>query len=307
VSRPVVPDGVCVRVQVPATSANLGPAFDTAGLSLALYDEIEVSVGAGGCTVEVTGEGAGAVPLDESHLVLRALRAGLDHVGTAAPHLRLRAHNRVPHGRGLGSSAAATIAGLVVARELGRTAGAPRALDDLSLLTLAATFEGHADNVGAALLGGLVLVWTDAARNVQAVRLMPDPRVQPVLLVPKDTLSTARARDLLPESVPHRVATYSAGRAALLVTALTQRPDLLLVATDDRLHQPYRASAFPESMALVESIRARGVAAMISGAGPSVLVLTLSSDDAPTSPEAPAGWRRVVLEVDQHGARASVG
>lgn len=305
-STSVVPQGMCVRARVPATSANLGPAFDTAGLSLALYDDLEVSVGTDGCSVEVTGEGAGSVPRDESHLVLRALRAGLDHLGTDQPGLLLRAHNRIPHGRGLGSSAAATVAGLVVARELARSAGSPRVLDDLSLLTLATSFEGHADNVAAALLGGLVLVWADPASNVQAVRLSPDPRVRPVLLVPLDTLSTARARELLPESVPHRVATHSAGRAALLVTALTQRPDLLWAATEDRLHQPYRASAFPESMALVEDLRAQGVAAMISGAGPGVLVLT-TAENVSSVLVPPDGWQRLVLDVDQDGARVRVG
>jgi homoserine kinase len=293
-------------VQVPATSANLGPAFDAAGLSLALYDEVEVQTTSSGCTVEVSGEGADTVPTDESHLVLRAVRAGLDAAGLAQPGLRLRATNRIPHGRGLGSSAAATVAGLLVAQTLARASGDEQALPRTQLLGLATEFEGHADNVGAALFGGLTLVWTEADGQVHAATLSVDPRVEPLVLVPVDTLSTSRARGLIPPSVPHRVAAFNVGRSALLVSALTGQPDLLFPATEDRLHQPYRAGAFPDSMALVERLRATGWAAVISGAGPSVLVLAPVGRDR-GDVVVPNLWSAHHLHVDTHGARLLVG
>lgn len=292
-------DGVGVRLRVPATSANLGPAFDAAGLALSLYDDVEVRTRAAGCAVEVVGEGAGELPRDDAHLVLRAVRAGLDAAGVSQPGLAMTATNRIPHGRGMGSSAAATVAGLVAARELARTVGQAAALADDALLGIATTFEGHADNVGATLHGGLTLVWAQSGTQ-RSVRLDVDPRVGPVVLVPQDRLSTSRARGLIPESVPHRVASFNVARAALLVAALTHDPSLLLAATDDRLHQPYRAGAFPESMALVESLRAVGLAATISGAGPSVLVLV--ADGGAELPPAPDGWTAHPLSVDADGA-----
>lgn len=300
-SRSSLPHGLSVRVQVPATSANLGPAFDAAGLALSLHDDVEVTTQPSGCQVLVTGEGAESLPRDDAHLVLRAVKAGLDQVGCALPGVLLRAHNRIPHGRGLGSSAAAVVAGLVAARELARQAGAGDGLDDAALLALAAGFEGHADNVGATVHGGLTLVWHESASQVGWVRLDVDERIAPVLLVPQATLSTSRARGLIPESVPHRVAAFNAGRAALLVTALTARPSLLLPATEDRLHQVYRAGAFPESMQLVERLRAAGLAATVSGAGPSVLVLT-TSEQVVQVPEVP-GWSRLELPIDPGGVR----
>jgi homoserine kinase len=304
-AHPQVPTGTAARVQVPATSANLGPAFDAAGLSLGLYDEVDVRATASGCSVDVSGQGAQNVPTDESHLVLRAVRAGLDAAGVAQPGLALRATNRIPHGRGLGSSAAATVAGLLVAQTFARAAGVEQALPRGRLLELASEFEGHADNVGAALLGGLTLVWSDAGGHVHAARLPVDARVAPVVLVPVDTLSTARARGMIPQSVPHRVAAFNVGRSALLVSALTAHPELLLAATDDRLHQPYRAGAFPESMALVERLRARGLAAVISGAGPSVLVLG-TGGDAGADIEVPESWAARRLDVDPDGAQVLI-
>lgn len=295
-------DGARVRVRVPATSANLGPAFDAAGLALALHDEVEVRTCATGCSVTIDGEGADDLPTDDSHLVLRAVRAGLDAAGIVQPGLAMAAANRIPHGRGLGSSAAATVAGLVAARELARTVGRESALDDDAVIALATTFEGHADNVGATLRGGLTLVWTESGGRPRSARLAVDRRVRPVVLVPQARLSTMRARGLIPESVPHRVASFNVARTALLVAALTSDPSLLMAATDDRLHQPYRAGAFPDSMALLESLRAAGFAAAISGAGPSVLVLTV--DDDREQVQAPDGWARLALAVDVDGATA---
>jgi homoserine kinase len=284
-----------VHVRAPATSANLGPAFDSAGLALALHDDVHLQVTDGRCDVHVEGQGADAVPRDESHLVVRAVRAGLDAAGVAQPGLALRAHNRIPHGRGLGSSAAATVAGLLAAQAL--LEGTGHELTRRDVLALAVGFEGHGDNVAACLLGGLCLVW-GSGTHLRATSLTLHPQVRPLVLVPATELSTARARGLLPESVPHRVAAHAAAHAALLVQALGQRPDLLLAATEDRLHQPYRASAFPESIALVHRLREQGHAAVISGAGPSVLVL---GDGVPAVP-AVEGWQMLPLAVDPHGA-----
>lgn len=304
-----LPDEVGVRLRVPATSANLGPAFDAAGLCLTLYDDLDVRRRPSGCSVEVSGEGAHSLPDDESHLVLRAVRAGLDHAGVAQPGLALRAHNRIPHGRGLGSSAAATVGGLLAARELARTVGRGHILDDGAVLALATAFEGHADNVGAALLGGLTLVWSDpdgteAVPDVHAVRVPVVDGLAPVVLVPTERLSTDHARGLLPPTVPHPVAAQNAARAALLVLALSSRPDLLLAATVDALHQPHRTAAFPASMALLERLRSLGHAAVISGAGPSVLVL--GDEQATTSVDVPPGWTGYRLRIDLDGAQASL-
>lgn len=301
-SAALVPAGRRARVRVPATSANLGPAFDCAGLALGLHDEVQVETTPSGCEVHVDGEGAHQVPRGEEHLVVRAVRAAFDTAQVPQPGLRLRTVNRIPHGRGLGSSAAATVAGLLAARALLEPAD-ERRLDDRALLGLAVGFEGHGDNVGACMLGGLVLVWGSGA-GMRATQVPLDPRVTATVLVPATELSTARARGLLPESVPHRVAAHAAGHAALLVHALAGRPDLLLAATEDRLHQPYRASAFPDSMALVERLRAEGRAAVISGAGPSVLVLGQPGE--PGLPPLP-GWAVRPLPVDRAGATVLTG
>ncbi|UZN04443.1 homoserine kinase [Cellulomonas sp. S1-8] len=309
-----------VRVRVPATSANLGPGFDALGLALGLHDELEVrALGASGVRVEVRGEGAGTVPDDETHLVVRALRAALDHVGAPQTGLHLLCHNRVPHGRGLGSSAAAVVAGVLAARGL---IAEPEALDDDTALALATQLEGHPDNAAPALLGGLTVAWTDdapgshdpsAPARVRAVRLAVHPDVVPVAVVPPGHLSTKAARGVLPAQVPHGDAAWQAGRAALLVEALGRRPDLLLEATGDRLHQGYRRKVMPSSLALVDALRAQGVAAVVSGAGPTVLVLARRTPGAPDGTDADAavaqafggvmaGWRVLPLPVDHAGA-----
>lgn len=290
-----------VTVTVPATSANLGPGFDALGLALSLVDEVMVEIATGGVgpdlTIEVAGEGADEVPRDESHLVVRALLATCAHIGAPRPRLVLRCTNRIPHGRGLGSSAAATVAGVLAARTL----VAPD-LDDAGVLVLATEIEGHPDNAAACLLGGLTIAWGEAA-GVRATRLEPVAGLRATLLVPGAGLSTQSARGMLPATVPHADAAHSAGRAALLVHALTSRPDLLLTATEDRLHQQYRARAMPETATLVASLRARGVAAVVSGAGPSVLALTTG---APVElPDSAKGWSVLDLMVAAEGGAVS--
>jgi homoserine kinase len=280
-SAPPVRLGVPVTVRVPATSANLGPGFDSLGVALGVHDlvTVEAFVPAPGdppVVVEVTGEGAGSVPDDEQHLVVASVLAGLAHAGAGRPGLRVRCVNAVPHGRGLGSSAAAVVAGLVAARGL---LGEPGHLSDDAVLALATAAEGHPDNAAAALLGGLTVSWCDGD-TPRAARLDVDPRIVPVVCVPEARLGTAAARRMLPASVPHRDAAFTAGRAALLVEALCRRPDLLLAATEDRLHQAQRAPAMPATAELVASLRADGAAAVVSGAGPAVLVLCPSRLEA---------------------------
>ncbi|WP_246258352.1 homoserine kinase [Amycolatopsis anabasis] len=258
------------KVTVPASTANLGPGFDALGLALGLQDVVEVRLADAGLKVEVLDAGAGGiadVPTDESHLVVRALRAACARLDCHPPGLHLRCHNAIPHARGLGSSAAAVVAGVAAGYAL-----AGRELD-AEALQIAAEFEGHADNAAASLLGGLVIAWCAGGR-FHAERLDPHPGLRPVLAVPEARSSTDATRGLLPAHVPHADAAFTAGRAALAVHALTRRPDLLLAATEDRLHQDYRAPALPESVRLVRALRAHGVAAAVSGAGPSVLALT---------------------------------
>ncbi|MBB4688803.1 homoserine kinase [Amycolatopsis jiangsuensis] len=264
--------GDVFRAKVPASTANLGPGFDTLGLALACYDEVELQVTESGLKIEVLDAGAGGVadvPTDETHLVVRALRRACDHLDVRPPGLHLRCHNAIPHARGLGSSAAAVVSGVALGYAL-----AGRPLDDTAL-QLAAEFEGHADNAAASLFGGLVVAWCEDGR-FRAERVTPNERIRPVVAIPADRSSTDATRGLLPQHIPHTDAAHSAGRTALTVLAMTERPGLLLAATEDRLHQEYRAEAYPASSALVRTLRARGVAATISGAGPTVLALTLS-------------------------------
>jgi homoserine kinase len=289
-----------VRVRVPATCANLGPGFDALGLALALHDEVTAQVGGDGLSIEVRGEGSEAVTRDESHLVVRAMRRTFSVLDAEPAGLVLDCTNRIPHSRGLGSSAAAIIAGILLARSLVRD-GLDR-LSDGEVLGLASDIEGHPDNVAPCLLGGLTIAWMSG--SARAVRRDLDPAIVPVVLIPPFTASTELARSLLPVTVPHADAAFAAGRAALLVAALTGTPQALFDATEDRLHQSYRAPAMPDSARLVEKLRTAGLAAVISGAGPTVLVLARGQVEADSVvAEAPAGWRGLIVAVDAAGAR----
>jgi len=288
-----------VRVSVPATSANLGPGFDSLGLALSLRDELEAQVTSSGLSVEVEGEGADGVPRDESHLVVRAMRAAFDAMGAQPPGLRLRCHNAIPHSRGLGSSSAAIVAGVVLARAV--VAGGQLLVDDDALLRLAADVEGHPDNVAPALLGGFVISGQEAG-EWYAVPAGVDPRVRAVVFVPPTPLETTVARGLLPDTVPHADAAADAGRTALLVAALAGRPEHLLAATRDFLHQEYREPAMPESIALVRALRGDGVPAVVSGAGPTVLAFTSDGDVDSVAARCPDGWQLHRLTVDGEGA-----
>ena len=295
-----------VLVRAPATSANLGPGFDSLGLALTLYDDVEVAVTDGGLVIEVEGEGADLADRGERHLIVSVLRRAFDLLdgpgGTGPgqpPGLRLRCRNRIPHSRGLGSSSAAIVAGIVAARHLHPEG---HRLDGAAALRLATEIEGHPDNVAPCLFGGLTIAWT-GAEGPRWVRL--DPRLGEVTaLVPDRRLATERARGLLPETVPHGDAAANAGRAALLVAALVQGlgQDVLFQATEDRLHQDYRAPAMPESAELVARLRAKGVPAVISGAGPTVLVFTSAAQVDSMCAEVGNGWHIHPLNVAPRGA-----
>jgi homoserine kinase len=294
-----------VRVRVPGSSANLGPGFDTLGLALGLYDEVEVSVAPDGVEIEVAGEGAGRVPCDEAHLVARAMRTAWNIVGDAPPGIRMRCRNAIPHSRGLGSSAAAAVAGAAAAVVL---AGRDVELEQDTVLQVAAGMEGHADNAAASLLGGFVVAWETAGNTSErfhAVRLETHPGIHPVALVAGIESLTSTTRGLLPERVPLVDAAFTGSRTALAVLAFTQRPELLLPATDDRLHQGYRRPAYPESADLVDALRDRGIPAAISGAGPSVLALT--ADGTLPSDLDLHGFTALPLPVDHAGARVEIG
>ena len=272
-----------VRVRVPATSANLGPGFDALGLALALHDDVDAWICESGLSIEITGEGADLARAGEDHLVVRAMRAAFAVTGGQPPGIGLRCVNRIPHGRGLGSSAAAIVAGLLAARALAEpsppaAAGAGK-LPDEALLGLATEIEGHPDNVAACLGGGLTIAWT-AGGQPQMVRLEPLSSIRPVVCIAPAPVRTDVARRLLPDLVPHKDAAANAGRSALLVAALTQlaagpleEAGALFAATQDWLHQDYRAAAMPETDRLVRRLREAGIPAVVSGAGPSVLAL----------------------------------
>jgi len=292
-----------VSVRVPATSANLGPAFDCAGLALARHDVLDFAVVPEGLAVEIEGVGAGELPTDESHLVVRAFRAACAELGWTPAGLHVSARNAIPQGRGMGSSAAAVVAGVLAAWALCPDVDA---VDGNAVLRLTTELEGHPDNVAACLLGGLTLSWM-GERGVGADSLPVHDDVLPVVLVPNATLSTEVARGLLPDVVPHADAAFNAGRSALLVHALTSGT-LLLEATEDRLHQRQRTAAMPASLALVDRLRATGHAAVVSGAGPSVLVLARRGADGDgevqaISRSAPEGWTVLPLDIDPAGAR----
>jgi homoserine kinase len=333
-----------VRVRVPATSANLGPGFDAFGLALTLHDEVEARVaGTGGTRVAVTGAGAGELPTGEEHLVVRAMRAAFDTLGGQPGGLDVRCDNRIPQARGMGSSSAAIVAGVLLAR--GLVVDGDRLLDGAGVLRLAAELEGHPDNVAPCLLGGFTIAWTgagaaagnvagaaagegadagaagaggagdtdgaggagsrvsDGAESAHAVRLAVAPQIRPTVYVPAVRGLTSTARAALPATVPHADAARNAGRAALLVHALTTDPGLLLPATEDRLHQDYRAAGMPQSAALLADLRAAGVAAVISGAGPSVLALT----EPPAEFRPGMGWTVKSLSIDGTGAQVVGG
>ena len=305
-----------VRVRVPASTANLGPGFDSVGLALGLWDEYDVTLGESeGLDVSVSGEGAEDVPRDATHLVVRAMAHGFARLETHMPaDLCLVARNGIPHGRGLGSSASAIVAGVVAAQVLSNVeqwveADPGTAVDlDLDVATdLSTELEGPPDNASASVRGGMTVSWTrdpgdpsPSATGTASVATHPD--ITAVVLVPREQLATHTARAVLPPHVDHVDAALNSGRAALLVEAMSRRPDLLLPATRDWLHQGFRRAAFAPSMDLVDALRGEGHAAVISGAGPSVVVLTTHERaGAVLVPANRPGWQRLEPGIPTSG------
>ena len=292
-----------VRVRVPATSANLGPGFDCAGLALGLFDTVVVRATGSRLVVRVEGEGAADLPRDRHHLVVKALRTTFDALGGQPHGLEVSCTNAIPQSRGLGSSSAAIVAAVLAARAL--VVGGDELLPDAAALQLATDLEGHPDNVAPCLYGGLVLSWTGDA-GVRALRLDVTDTLAPVAFVPATRSSTKKVRGLLPATVPHADAAANAARAALLTHALCTDPDLLLDATQDWLHQSYRASAMPRTAELVAALRADGIAAVVSGAGPTVLALTTVAARRAVLDRVPGGWTALALDVEPVGAQVTV-
>ena len=288
--------GVSAQVTSPATSANVGPGFDSFGLCLAVRDRVAATITGRGLRVEITGEGADSLPRDESHLVVKSMRATFTQLEVTQPGLSLHCVNVIPQGRGLGSSAAAIVSGIRLAERL-----ADRELETGQALDLASRLEGHPDNVAACLLGGFTLAWTEGHR-ARALRLDVHDEIRCTVLAPTTTLSTKRARRLLPIEVKHRDASANSARAGLLVAALTQRPDLLLPATEDRLHQDHRRPAMPQTLALLDAMREAGVAAVVSGAGPSILAFGTASGPVDAARWMRPGWRSMTVAIDSDGA-----
>lgn len=291
-----------VTLTVPGTSANLGAGFDALGLALEIRDRIIVHAVAGPTEVTVRGEGADTVETGESNLIVRAIRVGLEYCGAPQVGIRLMSHNSIPHSRGMGSSAAATVVGLVAAREL---VADPAALDDESILQLATDFEGHPDNAAPALYGGARLAWMEDG-HAHSIPLEFAQSLRPVILIPPQAASTSKARASLPATVPHADAVFNLQRAALMVEALRSGdPALLMTATGDRLHQNYRREVYPQSLELVENLRARGIPAAISGAGSTVLSFG-APDDALRAALVKHGWRVNEVSIATEGVRRGV-
>lgn len=294
-----------VRVLVPASSANVGPGFDSMGLALGVFDElVAMASDDPGVLVEVAGEGEADVPRDERHLVVQAMNTAFEVMGVSPAGFVLRCRNAIPHGRGLGSSAAAIIGGMVLARAMVEGVD----FDDDALLAAATTMESHPDNLAAALHGGFTVAWLTDDGQPGALRLDPHADIRAVLVVPVETLPTVTARQVLPDMVPHASASHNVARSALLVHAMTQRPDLLWEATSDRLHQQARSGVYPASVALVDRLRAAGLAAAVSGAGPSVIVLSAggdAEDRVATIVDGSSEWAVRAIPISPAGAHES--
>lgn len=288
-----------IRVRVPATSANLGSAFDCGGLALSLYDELVAQITDDeGINVDIHGEGAEELPRNHRHLVAKSMLAAFDAMGGRPRGFALVCANHIPHGRGLGSSSAAIVGGIVLARAL--VVGGDQLLPDADALALASELEGHPDNVAATLLGGFTVAWTEGTGK--AVTLPAHRDIVPVVCIPTSSLATKKARGLLPETVEHGDATFNVSRSALLVAAITKFPHLLMEATDDKLHQQQRREAMPKSIDLVAKLREAGFPAAVSGAGPTVIAFANKHNAHLVAPLVGGKFDVLELSVDQTGA-----
>ncbi len=288
-----------MQVQVPATSANLGPGFDCLGLALTMYDRYIAQVqDEPGVDIDVTGEGADDIARDEKNLVIKAMYKGFEFLGGKPRGVALRQLNVIPHGRGLGSSASAIVGGLSLARAL--VLGGNERMSDEDMLVIANQMEGHPDNVAAAIFGNANIAWQDLQRGhmvAQSVNIEVDARIGALAFIPAKAVATSKARKMLPETIAHQDAVRNSSNSALLVHALSHRPDLLHTATEDFLHQSYRQDAMPGSFALLTKLRSAGVAAFISGAGPTVLVLHTGGQSEAEELRRAAGDKYITTEL----------
>jgi homoserine kinase len=309
--RAPLPAGAVVRIQVPATSANLGPGFDCLALAVGLYNTLEFRVQPPDCstTLDVLGEGHETIALSEDNLVLIAMQCVARDVGVRLPPFALRMHNAIPLGRGLGSSAAAIVGGLIgAAVMLGASA------DPAYLLGLGLGLEGHPDNIVAALYGGFTIGVEDG-ETVVTHRLRPPDALRAVLLVPDQFSSTNESRAALPSLIGRADAIYNAGRTALFVAAIAgNHLELLQFAMQDRLHQHHRSAVFQYLGASIEAaITAGAHGASLSGAGSSVIALASDGCEriAASMLEVTRGYglpaRTHILLPDLSGACYSVG
>lgn len=294
-----------VGIRVPASSANIGPGFDAMGLALEIHDEIIAMVTEDpGVLVEVEGEGSGEVPLDERHLVVQAMNAAFNFMSVKPAGFVIKCRNAIPHGRGLGSSAAAIIGGMVLAREL--VVNGRELLPDPQILNLALSMENHPDNLSASLYGGFTVSWLESEDSAGSVCVDVHPDVVPMVVIPPHALETTKARGVLPDLIPMSQAVHNLSRSALLVYAMSTNPDLLLPATEDALHQHHRAHIYPETTELIKAIRDKGISAVASGAGPAVLVL-INKNQTPDvnvlESVLPADWTTVAVPIDREGVR----
>ena len=309
-----VPAGIVANIRVPATSANLGPGFDSAGIAFRMYDELEIRTTEAGFSAEIEGEGHNYLPTDARHLIIAQIRMRLEHLGWHLPGLKLKAINRIPHSRGLGSSAAAHMAAAMAVKAL-----LPPDADiyDYDLLQWASEAEGHPDNVAPAVYGGLTFSWKheDGLEDrYRATRLDPHPDISPVVAIPAKPLSTAAARTLLPATVPYTEAVANAARAALLAPAMTCDPKLLFAATEDWLHQQYRQPSMPETLEHITALRTHGHAAVVSGAGPTLCVFAADAAETDAvvqlleqrAAKSPQHWDVRILPVDTEGATMEI-
>jgi homoserine kinase len=299
-----------VTVWVPATVANLGPGFDALGVAVRMHLEVEIEPRRDSVEISIEGEGAEHLPADETNLVLRSMSAFFDHVGRRPPGYAVRVRNPIPLGSGLGSSAAAVVAGLLAARSVTN-----RTVSQTEMVQLATEMEGHPDNIMPALLGGLVVCYrTVLSGELRSVRMEPSDRLVPILAVPGTGFSTAEARKALPEDVSFDDAQFTASRAALLVAAMTGGfgSEVLAEAMNDRLHEPHRLKLMPETAAVHEELRSAGLPVSLAGAGPSLLVVIPRPESATRAEQIRrvcrarnAGWRVFVSEWEPQGARSS--
>ena len=286
-----------VRVTVPGSSANLGPGFDALAAAVDLYLTVDV-VGREERRVVPSGDGAGELATDDRNLIWRAVVAYCERVGVAVPDVSLRADNAIPLERGLGSSAAAAVAGAAVGRALAQGSGR-----DDDLIAVATDLEGHADNAAAAVLGGVVVV-----AGGRALRLQPTDALRPVVAIPDARQSTEAARGILPATVPLAAAAANGARTAVVLAGLAGAVAWDPAAMVDVLHEPSRLQAMSASGRLVADLRERGLAACLSGAGPTVLAVVGAHDDDAVSAVrscAGQGWSVRPSGWDLAGARVT--